>query len=149
MWQFYWKIWNMRKINFKVYIKIANDVHYEPANFPFKIPCIVGSAKMKYVTILLEDLKNYTIHYTQICTFFIFTEPVIQGTSYYDSIYLFHTGSIHHWLYPWWFLENFNLHDWLSIFFQKTKLAPCNPCSKMQLSSHIAQFHERIRRPII
>ena len=47
---------------------VLNDINYNHAKFQFKIHGGLSYTKMTKV----EDLKLYTVHYTNICTFVIF-----------------------------------------------------------------------------
>ena len=47
---------------------VLNDIYYNRANFKYKI---LGGLSYTKIT-KNEDLKLYTVHYTQICIFVIF-----------------------------------------------------------------------------
>ena len=47
---------------------ILNDIYYNRSNFEYKILGSLSYTKMTKI----GDLKLYTVHYTQICTFVIF-----------------------------------------------------------------------------
>ena len=49
-------------------MRVLNDIYYNRAKFEYKILGGLSYTKMTKI----EDLKLYTVHYTQICIFVIF-----------------------------------------------------------------------------